>query len=92
MTTRELMQLADMVGDMAAGLAFFSERAGNRHRDTLAKLRQQAELVDQAEDTIAPQLPAPPTTHTDTDMDVEVSGFQFPPPPKRTPKHAVQEP
>ena len=42
MTTRELMQLADMVGDMAAGLAFFSERAGNRHRDSLAKLRQQS--------------------------------------------------
>ena len=56
MTTRELTQLGDTLGDVSAALTFVAERTNKRHRERLAQLRTQALLIDQ-EATTVQQLP-----------------------------------
>lgn len=87
MTTCELTQLGDTLGDVSAALTFVAERAGNKHRERLAQLRAQALLIDQepppVRQLVAPTQPAEPVDD-DWFTYKPVSGFVFPPPAKKT--------
>ena len=76
MTTRDLMEFSDALGDAMAVLAFVSQRSGTRARGTLEQFNQQAAQADQAEPVA--QLPAPAEPEAHDDDDFVVTGFQPP--------------